>query len=715
DAEVAESIQLEILEYFDPSNHAIVANKFSVLFEGCKSLVIDNMRGEVTASNDTQLQDVIREGRAREDALREKAHSLDEIRLMLEDSIQKLTDESIAMIERHDTLKTINQSLSTRLETSLSEDKLRKSEIESLKQDLELLKTGQERDADSSSLRLNQLHASLKSLIQTFSAELGLPSETMELCESVFDSAATFEPEYDWKSFPLVQAMHDMRDQQKSTIGDELKASFDREKQSLLDKMDAQTEVLEKLQRDLQMTETSIHFTQRDKERFQQNLEETQARADTLESELSEAKKISTAADRKSKKLQTSLKDLEAQHTQTLNAHSQLERDFQSLLQQLETYREDLDHAKNSQGAMMMDEAIFAKLQKEVQQKDERLAQFDAEYRKVHAAYQGEQSCVRELHGKLASMELEKSHACQESENIQERVNELEQEIEDMRLQEEALMSRLSIFESQSMDGGGGDVGGNTLLSEVDDRRIKSERKFAEMLNNQRKMHKEIQQLKKEKKELKNQLSLMDSASNGLSEEQLKEQLHAMSSIISGFKQRAAESSISAGPGDELDAETYDLVKLELHEKILENEVLRSENRSLRIISLNEMSKVRTAEYSLSRHDKKVQQAESAISILKDKLVAKSASFVSVDEDVEMECVDDEEEIENAKPVEEKEHKPRLDMTLPPPVQLQTQVHQAEARQPNIPTRREKAAQKFKQVSVKNEEAKDAASECNQQ
>ncbi|ORY36286.1 hypothetical protein BCR33DRAFT_479791 [Rhizoclosmatium globosum] len=704
EAEEAEAIQTEFMRYFDAGNPNVSSDKFSALLEGCKSLAEDKVRKELKCLSDEGVDQVVRAGRLREEAL------LNQIKEMKE-SFSSLTEENESMKERYDALKTSNQSLLARLDISLSECKASQEENAFLRKEAELLRK-QTEASSISACELNDLKTSLRMLVKTCSSKLSLGDEVEEAFETALETAISFGADYDWDTSSVVKALCDMKEYQTLTMESDMKSQFNVERSKLLKEIASQAELLDKFQRDVQLKETTNQVIQRDKDRYQQNLEET--RAAMLENELSEAKKTSSAAERKSKKLQTSLKELEVQHTQTLTEHSQLEQDHKALLNQLNECQIELEHAKNSRGAGLMDETIFMQLQQAVEQKHQQLQALENEYRSLHANYSLVQSESQDLNSALAMMEMEKSHAVQELETLTERVNELEQEIEEARMQDEFLRARLAIFESQSLTEGSDSAGGNTLLSEVEDRRIKSECKFREMLKTLRTQNQEISQLKREKKELKNQLSLIDSTSHGLSEEQLKQHLSLISNVISGIKNRgdANDSSLTSQIGEEMNAEAYDLLKLELHEKILENEGLRREIRGLRIISLNEMSKVRTAEYSLSQHGRKVQQAESTISILKDKLSAKDCVEV---EDVEME-VDDEEVFEVAKPeVKEKENKPKRDVLLPialtnviqtPIVQLQKQEQQQNAPiNPN--SRREKAAQKHKQVNVKNEEASD--------
>ncbi|KAI9350201.1 hypothetical protein BDR26DRAFT_579695 [Obelidium mucronatum] len=707
DATAAESIQFEIMQYFDPSHQVVVPNKFSVLFEGCKNLVIDKIRGEIIASGEKELETSASASEMRERELKNKISAL-------EAHISTLSEENQSMIERHDVLKISNQSLASRLDSISSENAIIMEENKSLKQDLESLTLKLNRDAETIASQFNSFRKSVHSFIQACTSHFSLPMDVVEVLALAAEEAMTSGGEYDSKESGLLACLKDMSDRQTTQILSEIKTKHDLEMKKILNEIDSKTVALEQLQRDVQLKDTTMQCTQRDKERFQKNLEESQSRCTKAESELAEARKVSASTDRKFKKLQGSLKELEHQHVKILSEKEAVERDHQSLLSQYQHCRTELELSKSSQGIGLMDEAIFVKLQTAVEEKNKLLERVDIEYRTLLANFSALQTETRSLHEALVSMEVEKCNTNQELENFIERSNEQEREIEDLRMQEEFLRSRLSIFESQSTGDCGGDVGGNSLLSEVEDRRLESEKRFSQLFVNQRKMHKEIQQLKKEKKDLKNQLALVDSNSKGMSESQLKAQLLEMSKLISGFKQQRTNESCTAEDsvgGGEYDAETYDLLKLELHEKILELEVLRNENRNLRIMSLNEMSKVRTAEYSLVQHGKKVQQAESTIMLLKDKLSAKEDPELDV-EDVEMENA--EESTDDAQPSVQNTQHNKENNNIFGPVSVSHQksgiINGSIQKTGVVNNRREKA----KQVCIKNDGAKDA-SECKQQ
>ncbi|KAJ3139762.1 hypothetical protein HK100_011104 [Physocladia obscura] len=672
----------------------------------------------MAVESESQLKKVEKQVSALEKQLQQKVQALEET----------TTDYSNETSEAHQKMYELEEkllNLSHKLETALTEVNSVKKENQLLRDKNIELQSQQTQHNTSSTRKLSWILNSLHSFIGTCTTQLRLPAEISKLLEDCVNSVIEFgdksEDEYDWKLSPFMIFINE-----KSLILTDHQSRFEKDKLELIKRLESQNFELEQFKRDLQLKETSLQYSERERNKQQQNFEQADSRHMFLESELSECKKALTTSDRRLKKLQTAFEELEKTHSKTESDLSATQTDCQTLVARISAITYELETTKKTHGAALMDETIFVKLQNTVREKSELLERMEIEYRKVAAAYGVVDSEARRHKDVIAALELQKSHLTQELDNSNERSGEQEQEIEDLRMQEEFLKTRLAVFESESLSPSAviaAETTGNTLLSEVEDRRIRSEKKFTEMVINQRRMFKEMQILKKEKKDLKAQLAMMDSNSKSMSEEQIKNQLAAMSQIISGFKQRAVDAantlSSPSSDGEKICADSYDLLHLELSEKILENEVLRNENRSLRIISLNEMSKARTAEYSLNQNSRKVQQAESTISTLKDKLKAKDASNLS-EKDYPLNDIGDnyskneEEEKDNEIP---KETKPRQDMNLPLLSSgiantNRTMLHALKL--PSNGTRREKAAQKFKEVDIKNDETKNP-NECKTQ
>ncbi|KAI8620942.1 hypothetical protein BC830DRAFT_378915 [Chytriomyces sp. MP71] len=305
-------------------------------------------------------------------------------------------------------------------------------------------------------------------------------------------------------------------------------------------------------------------------------------------------------------------------------------------------------------------------------------------------------------------MQLQQSYGQQEVAGHVERIAELEQELDDVRTQEEFLRSRLAIFECTSY-GSSDTARGNTLLSEVDDKRRKSEKQHAEMLALHRRLVKEIQQLKRANKEMKVQLA---SSTASVSESQFKDQIAAIANLMSGLQNGAPTPTASINHADDdlpLTPDSFFLLKLELEQQRMQNDALRQENQSLRIIGLNEMGKFQKVSYSMSQQGKKVQEAESTISHLKEKLTVSTESACNIKQqeaDIEGEASADLDlEGEPSSQVHEEDSKENSQLQSDITISLPKSVGPTQP----VSKRREKAvlqSRQVKQVNVKDNEAK---------
>ncbi|KAJ3264765.1 hypothetical protein HDU77_007614 [Chytriomyces hyalinus] len=607
----------------------------------------------------------------------------------------------------------------------------KESELVTFESEIELLKRDQtemiQREA------AEKVESAISILKQTVESLLEACCTSFQLPETIFESLKAFSESIlhpdcleanPYVRSQFLKTLERVSETQKAAWVEGQKEETATDIVKITQELKEQSEEVRRLHRDLQLAETNLQFAAVDKASMSQSLEAAQKQITTLDSELFESKKIVSTTERKSKKLISSMKELEIQHTRVMAQLSEVEKEHRAVLERYHETQAELEVAKSSQ-AGFMDEAILVKLQNESAKKSEQLANMEQEYHHIVTLFQTLQSEASTVNNSLARLELEKSHAQQEAESLLERIQEQEQEIEDLRIQDEYMRGRLSIFESSST-GAQGDEGGNTLLSEVEDRRIRSEQQHADMLQTMRRLNREVLQLKRANKELKSQLGTV---SNGLSEEQMKEQMQTMAQMVEGLKKRGGMNDNQAAgmnPIDLLDPEAHDLLKLELQRKSMENDELRKENKMLRMIGLNEMGKLRNAEYSISQQGRKVQQTESALLALKDKLAEKEADqqqasgSQGVDQvaigNVDDSTLDESKENESQNSTMSKSVSNKMDLNIPlahltntshPHQQLQSQLPQ----QSNS-MRREKAASKAKQVTLDKNEA---VSECKTQ
>ncbi|KAJ3234908.1 hypothetical protein HDU81_001051 [Chytriomyces hyalinus] len=607
----------------------------------------------------------------------------------------------------------------------------KETELVALESEIALLKRDQTEQNHREAAE--QVERAISTLKQTVESLLEACCTSFQLPETIFESLKAFSESVlhpdcleanPYTRSQFLKTLERISEIQKAAWADGRKEETAIDIVKITQELKEQSEEVRRLHRDLQLAETNLQFAAVDKASMSQSLEAAQVSIDPfLDSELFESKKIVSTTERKSKKLISSMKELEIQHTRVMAQLSEVEKEHRAVLERYHEAQAELEVAKSSQ-AGFMDEAILVKLQNESAKKSEQLANLEQEYQHVVTLFQTLQSEASSVNHSLARLELEKSHAQQEAESHLERIQEQEQEIEDLRIQDEYMRGRLSIFESSS-NGAQGDEGGNTLLSEVEDRRIRSEQQHADMLQTMRRLNREVLQLKRANKELKSQLGTV---SNGLSEEQMKEQMQTMAQMVEGLKKRGGmNDNQAAGMNaiDLLDPEAHDLLKLELQRKSMENDELRKENKMLRMIGLNEMGKLRNAEYSISQQGRKVQQTESALLALKDKLAEKEADQQAsgsqgIDQvamaDVNDATLDESKENESQESTASNSISNMMDLNIPLPHLTNTshphQPLQSQLPQQSNSVRREKAASKAKQVTLDKNEA---VSECKTQ
>ncbi|KAJ3195194.1 hypothetical protein HDU82_002200, partial [Entophlyctis luteolus] len=695
DDSATHTVQNEFLQYFEVE-HSIIPNKFMPLLNGCKNLIVSPIfsitnnsllleskaeltRAEMSAAFENKLALVMASNAERESELKKQV-------CMFQEKLESATNSNL-MDRQNEKIEALEADLVNRNEENgILKSKL--LEVESSK---------------------TNLKAIIESIANECTKRFHLQEENshgrMRLTESLIDFHSE-QCSIDSLTDALLIFMEEIVQHEVSTVKDDLMQKWDDYKARACADILSMTATVERLQRESHAKDVAL----KGMTNCQMELSEIQAVNAQMVSELSETKKALAASERSTKKLQAMLKDLEVQNSQIEAKNDLLQADFSAVSAKLEECMSELIENRNS-NSNLMDEAIFADLQKTAQEKSRQSDLLEKENQKLVGAMSTIQSEADSLRRHLHGMERQHARLSRECANANERLAEQEQEIENFRLQDEFLRSRLAEFENSASPGDLGDAG-NTLLSEIDDKRVRSEKLYKEVLTVQRRMQKQIQVLQREKRELQNQLVASSGPGDSSSEEHLNRQLVAVAQLVSDAQKYAQDSPAAAPAVSTTDgkvcADAYDLLQLELQEKIAENEMLRKENRGLKIISLNEMSKVRKAEFSISKQGKRVCQAQSKILELKDKLSSKNGegSQDPTSDDVMDDSENTTSDENQAKDAETRANDDKLAL---PHFQQRRLADSAHA---NI--RREKAAQKFKHVNIEGSNP-DNVSECNTQ
>ncbi|KAJ3394724.1 hypothetical protein HDU84_006867 [Entophlyctis sp. JEL0112] len=678
DDSATHTVQNEFLQYFEVE-HSIIPNKFMPLLNGCKNLIAELTRAEMSAAFENKLALVMASNAERESELKKQV-------CMFQEKLESATNSDL-MDRQNEKIEALEADLVNRNEENgILKSKL--LEVESSK---------------------TNLKAIIESIANECTKRFRLQEENshgrMRLTESLIDFHSE-QCSIDSLTDALLVFMEEIVQHEVSTVKDDLMQKWDDYKARACADILSMTATVERLQRESHAKDVAL----KGMTNCQMELSEIQAVNAQMVSELSETKKALAACERSTKKLQAMLKDLEVQNSQIEAKNDLLQADFSAVSAKLEECMSELIENRNS-NSNLMDEAIFADLQKTAEEKSRQSDLLEKENQKLVAAMSTIQSEADSLRRHLHGMERQHARLSRECANANERLAEQEQEIENFRLQDEFLRSRLAEFENSASPGDLGDAG-NTILSEIDDKRVRSEKLYKEVLTVQRRMQKQIQVLQREKRELQNQLVASSGPGDSSSEEHLNRQLVAVAQLVSDAQKYAQDSPATAPAVSTTDgkvcADAYDLLQLELQEKIAENEMLRKENRGLKIISLNEMSKVRKAEFSISQQGKRVCQAQSKILELKDKLSSKNGegSQDPTSDDVMDDSENTTSDENQAKDAETRANDDKLAL---PHFQ---QRRLADSTHANI--RREKAAQKFKHVNIEGSNP-DNVSECNTQ
>jgi hypothetical protein len=326
--------------------------------------------------------------------------------------------------------------------------------------------------------------------------------------------------------------------------------------------------------------------------------------------------------ERNSLKLRDQLDKTEKELLSSTEKITSLDNTNRNLLREIGDLRKEIRLRKESNAA---DELVEENddLRGRIEKLEDAKEQLDTEKRRLESE---KMELVRSrdmLAGQLvqASSVLEEHHRCPyEAQEKDERITQLEIEVDELKL----LLDQLGPFQQTSFNGIQEDVGGKTLLGEVEDARLDAEVQKGKLSQKNSQLLKANSMLLQQHNQMRNQINFLtqqqSTRTSGVSE-LVQQSLHQLKGELEQTLTKSrtelpnlpsVPSELPTQPAAE-SKELIDLLRLQIFELASENDTLKREMSTIRLLRLTDVEKLQNVEAMLRQREVDLQATQAEL------------------------------------------------------------------------------------------------------